>query len=201
LLVAAVGGFFSAPVWNFFGKRLGWNETEIDRLRKEITRLGGQHQTCEDKVRELTERIAVIEHHHSSAFARWLSDAGRRIVYVNSKALISIFGPMGLTREQVEGKTFHDFIEPNVAAELDELAQAALARDGSAVSNLIKLHPDLPVMHVVKIAAAGRDGGLIYEAIAFRMNDPDIVLGIGVARNAAQRISSIDSLAGPKAAE
>lgn len=187
VLVALIGAFFSAPVWQYVGRRFGWNVSEIDRLRKE-------HRRCEDQLRELTARVAIIEHHHSSAFARWISDAKRRVVWVNAKALVSIFGPMGLERDQIEGKTFRDLVDKPAADELDMLSAAALAHDGSAVSNLIRLHPDLPVMHIVKIAAAGRDGELIYEAIAFRMNDPDIALGQGIARTAIQRASSIDNL-------
>lgn len=196
VIVALIGGFFSAPVWSYLTRLLGWSQSEIERLRSDVNDGKALHTKCEQQVRELMERIAVIEHHHASHFARWLSDAKHRIVWLNSKALVSIFGPMGLTREDIEGKTFGDLLDKSAAAELDRLAQAALVHDGSAVSNLIRLHPDLPVMHIVKIAGAGRDGELIYDAIAFRPNDPGIVLGLGVARTREARAKSFDNLSG-----
>jgi hypothetical protein len=190
VLVALVAGLTSAPVWNYFARRIGWGQTEMDRLRR-------QHETCEQQLRDLSKRLAIVEQHHGSAFARWILDTHKRVSWLNSKALVSIFGPMGLTRAEVEGKNFHELIDRAAADELDRLTHGALAHDGTAISNLIRLHPDLPVMHIVVIATDGRDGELIYEAVAFRMNDPDVVIGLGIGRLREQRARSIDSLTKP----
>lgn len=195
LISAIVSGVTAVPVWNTIMKMTGRGATEIDRLRLEVRENSTKHARCEEKVAALAERILQIEHHHASAFARWILDVHKRITWVNSKALISIFGPIGLTRDEIEGRTFRDLLDKQAADELDRLAMAALNHDNTPVSNLIRLHPDLPVMQIVKMATDGRNGELIFEAIAFRTNDPDVIIGLGVARTAAQRRESIDRLA------
>lgn len=194
IIAAVIAAIVSVPVWTALSRMFGFGATEMARLRSEVKEMSARHATCEQEVDELKVRLAAVEHHHASHFARWLVDARKRIIWVNSKALLAIFAPLGLGRDEVEGKLFKDLIDPLAAAEIEHLEHAALASPGSAVSNLIRLHPDLPVMHVVKVAATGRDGELIYEGIAFRTNDPEISTGIGIVRNAAQRITSIDHL-------
>lgn len=198
ILVALIGGVASAPVWNSVLRLLGRPQSEIDRLRKEVGEVRSLHAGCEEKVKGLTDRLAVIEHHHSSHFARWILDAHKRFSWVNDKALLTIFAPLGFGRDDVHGKTFHDLVDPSAASEIDRLDQAALANPGAAASNFIKLHPDLPLKCIVKVAGTGRDGELIYEGMAFRPNDPEIARGFGIARTAAARVIGIDRLAGDK---
>jgi hypothetical protein len=47
---------------------------------------------------------------------------------------------------------------------------------------MIRFHPLLPEMHVVKITAATKEGGLIYEGYAYRKNDAEVAEGLGAAR-------------------
>lgn len=195
ILVALIGGVASAPVWNSFLRLLGRPQSEIARLRSEVGEVRTLHAGCEEKVKGLQDRLAVIEHHHSSHFARWILDAHKRFAWVNDKALLTIFAPLGFGRDDVHGKTFHDLVDANAARELDRLDQAALANPGSTASNFIKLHPDLPLKCIVKVAGTGRDGELIYEGMAFRPNDPEVSAGFGLNRTHAARVAAFDRLA------
>jgi hypothetical protein len=195
---AIAAGLLGAPLWAYITARHQGAQQrevgEIDRLRAEVKEIKASHKACEDVVGELKERLAVVEHHHSSYLARWIKDAQKRVLWINDKALITIFAPLGLTRADVEGHTFAELLDPFAAAEVDRLDRAALAQHGAAVSSLIKLHPDLPIMHVVKVASVGREGELIYEGHAFRTNDPEIAVATGIARAVEQRELSADRL-------
>lgn len=195
-MIAAGGALLGGGMWTFLGSWFGFREKEIVRLREDVAGLTEKHQNCEKEVAELKLRQAALEHHHASHLARWIKDAHKRVVWINSKALLSIFAPIGLGRDEVEGRPFADLIDPHAAADIERLDHAALAQPGSPASTLVKLHPDLPVMHIVKVAAAGREGQLIYEGYAYRTNDPEIALGAGLARQAEQRVVSIDHLTG-----
>jgi hypothetical protein len=192
--VAALLG--SAGLWSYLTRSADRKDArevgEIERLRGEVKDLKASHQNCESTVGELRERIAVIETHNASYLARWIKDANKRLVWINDKALITIFAPLSLSREQVLGFTFAELLDPLAAAEVDRLDRAALANHGAAVSSLIQLHPDLPLMHVVKVASVGRDGELIYEGHAFRPNDPEIAHAVGIGRQVEQREISAD---------
>jgi hypothetical protein len=194
VMVALAGGVFSAPVWSFFSRKLGFDQTEMDRMRR-------GHRECEERLRDVQQRLALIEAHHASYFARWIRDVHKRVLWVNDKAMLTIFAPLGYNREDVYGKTFSDLLDPLAAKEIDQLDQAALASPGSPASAPIKLHPDLPLKIVVKVAGSGRDGDLIYEGIAFRPNDREIITGFGIGRNAAQRALSLDNLSADQIAD
>lgn len=194
LVTALIAGLTSVPVWNSLQKFVGRGATEIDRLRLEVKEIKGHHQACEEMVVELKQRLMAVETHHASHFARWIVDAHKRVVWLNAKALLAIFAPLGLSRDDVEGRIFGELIAPDAATEIDRLDQAALAAPGAAVSTLLQLHPDLPVMHIVKVAATGREGELIYEGISFHANDPEVAIGLGIARQAAGRAVALDSL-------
>jgi hypothetical protein len=195
LIVALLG---SVGIWNYLTRRADREaereDKDLTRLRDEVKELRQQHKTCEREVAELQSRLAAVEHHHASYLARWIKGADKRVIWVNDKAVLSIFGPLQLSREDVVGHTFAELLDPIAALEIDRLDKAALALPGAAVSSLIKLHPDLPVMHIVKVASTGRDGELIYEGHAFRTNDPEIALGVGIGRQADQREASADRM-------
>lgn len=196
ILTALIAGVTSVPVWNSLQRMLGRGATEIDRLRLRLREVEGHHVTCEQKVDDLTKRLVQVEAHHASHFARWIVDASKRVIWLNAKALLAVFAPLGLTRDGVEGRLFGEMIAPDAAIEINRLDQAALSSPGAAVSALLQLHPDLPVMHVVTVAATGREGELIYESMTFHANDPEVAIGMGIARQATQRARSIDGLAG-----
>jgi hypothetical protein len=195
---AIVAGLLGAPLWAYITARHQGAQQreigEIDRLRSEVKEIKASHTACENVVGELKERLAVVEHHHASYLARWVKDAQKRVLWINDKALITIFAPLGFSRADVEGRTFAELLDPFAAAEVDRLDRAALAQHGAAVSSLIKLHPDLPVMHVVKVASVGREGELIYEGHAFRTNDPEIANATGIGRAVEQREISAERL-------
>lgn len=199
LLCALLAAVTSVPVWNTISRLTGRGATEIDRLRLEVRGLKEEHETCQREVTDLKARIAVVEHHHASHFARWIRDAHKRILWANTRALLSIFAPLGYSKlDEVEGKAFGDIFDHAATKEIELLDQAALSNPGGTVSALIRLHPDLPLMHIVSVAAAGREGEVIYEGIAFRANDPVIAASLGIIRQAEQRIESLDHLTDPR---
>ena len=169
-------------------------ESEIGRLRSDVTELLTKERTCEEQLTELQTRLLAVEHHHGSYLARWIKDASKRILWINDKAFLSIFAPIGLTRDAVLGKTFAEILEPSAAAETDRLDQAALAHPETAASNLIRLHPSLPLMVVVKVAAIGRQGELVFEGYAYRTNDRMIADGQGLDRQRLAITASAENL-------
>lgn len=194
LLTVAVTSIASVGLWNLVALVLKRKWSVGDRQRK-------SHEECLREVEALKERVAIIEHHHNCYLARWIKDADRRVIWFNAKAMLAIFGPLGKTREEVLGKTFAELLlDPVASAEIDRLDEAALAHPECAAHCPIRLHPNLPVMIVVKVAAVGREGELVFEGYAYRTNDSLITAGFGADRQrlaiAASAMHKIDGAAG-----
>jgi hypothetical protein len=173
-VISAVGG---VGLWTFILKLIGmfWQreEKEMDRLRQDVADLRTKHAHCEERYAALEARFDAVERHHASLVPRWIKDASKRVRWINDAALMTIFAPLQLSREQVEGRTFAELLDAEAAREIDRLDRSALARPGQAVSCLVTLHSSLRAMHVVKVAGVGRDRELVYEGYAYRGNDPD----------------------------
>jgi hypothetical protein len=152
-------------------------------------------QTSADRHRALN-RLREMERvqSHDSHLARWTKDGGKRILWLNAKAYLSIFAPLGVGRDEVEGKTFAELLSEDAAMEVARLDEMALAHPEMAASNMIRLHPSLPVMWIVKIAATGLDGALMFEGYAYRTNDRMLSDGIGLERHRVQVARSAESL-------
>ncbi len=157
-------------------------ENEIARLREDGHNCRQDVERLEKQLDEVSARLTLVEHHHASYLARWFKDSTKRVTWLNDKAFLSIFAPLGLKREDVLGRQFAEILDPRAAAEIDRLDQAALAHPDLPASNVIQLHPLLPVMVVVKIAAIGRAGDLVYEGYAYRTNDRMVAEGVGADR-------------------
>jgi hypothetical protein len=171
-------------------------ESEIGRLRTDVTSILAREHACEEQLTDVKARLLAVEHHHGSYLARWVKDAAKRVLWINDKAFLSIFAPLGFSRDGVLGKTFGQLLEPSAAGEIDRLDQAALAHPELPASNIIQLHPLLPVMVVVKVAAIGREGELVFEGYAYRTNDRMISDGQGASRQGAQIEASAGNLMG-----
>lgn len=157
-------------------------ESEIARLREDERECRADIVRLEKTIADLQDRLTTVEHHHASYLARWFKDSTKRVTWLNDKAFLGIFAPLGLKREDVLGRTFAEVLDPMAAAEIDRLDQAALAHPDMPASNVIQMHPLLPVMVVVKIAAIGRAGDLVYEGYAYRTNDRMMTDGAGADR-------------------
>jgi hypothetical protein len=133
---------------------------------------------------ETPAKLKTVFRGAGRAGANVVADEIMRLMWVNPKAMLTIFGPLGYTRDDLEGKMFAelDRLDQVAVSEIARLDQVALARDGAPVSGMIRFHPILPEMHVVKITAATKDGGLIYEGYAYRKNDMEVSEGIAAAR-------------------
>jgi hypothetical protein len=208
-VLSALGG---VGIWTFLSKwlEIGANREsgEITRLRDDLQAADARHEACEQKIaveraarEELERRLEAVEHHHSSYMARWIKDAGKRVVWLNSPALLTIFAPLGYSRNDIIGRTFVELLDPEAAREIDRLDRDALAIPGKAVSTLVRLHQSLPPMVVVKVAGAGRDSELIYEGYAYCENNPRQALERAGRREEEQRGLSQLRLAGPDAGE
>lgn len=175
----AVSSLGSVGLWTLIGKwfdRSGQRyDGELGRTRTDLASEKASHKECLERIERLEERLAIVEDHHSSLLARWIKDAGKRICWVNGRAMVTIFGPLGYTRDQVEGRTFEDLLDVEAAREVDRLDRAALANPGKAASSMIQLHPSLPVMMIVKVAGIGRDQELIFEGHAFLTDDMETI--------------------------
>lgn len=174
-----------------------WKIRREDRQHGDRKQERADHQKCLEKVAALERRLEVVEHHHSSLFARWIKDARGRICWVNGRAMATIFGPLELTRDEVEGRTFQDLLDVTAAAEIDRLERAALALPGMAVSTVVQLHPRLPVMIVVAAAGVGRDMELIYEGHAYPDQRSETVSELVAERRGEQMGLSVLRLMAP----
>lgn len=201
LIVAGTSIVTGGGVWSYLTRRKDRGheaeQGEIGRLREDLALVKAQHEKCEEKVDRLVERLAALEQHHASLIPRWIKDARKRIIWVNSRALITIFAPLGFSRDQIEGHTFQELLDVEAAREIDRLDAAALQVPGMPVSTLVTLHHCLDPMHVVKIAGVGHDGELIYEGCAFSVNDPEQVRKRAMNREQEQVGLSVLRLGGP----
>lgn len=191
IAVAVISGVLGGPVWGFlsrwFDRSAEREEKEIERLRREIKEMREAEKQSRITISSLEARLVIVEQSHESHLARWIKDAHKRIIWLNSKAYLTIFAALGFDRDEIDGKTFGELLGPHAASEIERLDRVALNQPGAATSGLIQLHPDMPIMHIVKIAGTGRDGELIYEGYAYRPNDPDLAVSMGIERQIDQR--------------
>lgn len=175
-VVAVVSALLGGGMWSvastWLSVRSQGEQSENSRLHADLREMKEAHEDCRAKLEIIERRLDVVEHHHGSLVPRWVKDAAKRLQWVNGAAMVTIFGPLGLGRDDVEGRTFAELLDPSAAREIDRLDRAALVRPGCVVSTMLQLHPQLPMMMIAKIAGAGRDNELIYEGYAFRSNDP-----------------------------
>ncbi|MEA3033221.1 MAG: hypothetical protein QOH86_1237 [Sphingomonadales bacterium] len=186
LISALVGGGVWSVASTWLQTRSQGEESEKERLHADLRRAIASHVACEEKLVTIERRLEAVEHHHASMVPRWIKDAKKRLLWVNGAAMVMIFGPLGLTRDQVEGRTFADLLGMEVVREIERLDRAALVYPGRAVSSFLQLHPQLPAMTVVKIAGISREGDLIFEGLAYCANDPEDDADQGARRGKEQ---------------
>lgn len=199
-LVSIGGAIVGGPVWSFLSTLLnigaGKRKTEHEWLKSRVTELATLLQDCEAKHGILETRLRAVERRDASYIALWIKDRSGRLVWLNDKAFLTIFAPLGLARDELDGKTFRDLLDPAAALEIEQLDKAALAHPGATQSILIQLHPDLPFMVVIKVAAIAENGDVQYEGCAFNPGDPEIRSAAGVRRQIIQRAGSLESKLG-----
>lgn len=120
----------------------------------------------------------------------WIKDRNGRLVWLNDKAFLTLFAPLGYSRDELDGKTFRDLLDPVAAEEIELLAAAALAHPGNTQSILVQLHPDLPFLVVIKVASISESGEVQYEGCAYNPSDPEIRSAAGTRRQIIQRSES-----------
>jgi hypothetical protein len=216
-VITAIGG--AGGLWAWLDKRREWKarakkdaaeeaaqreEREVARLRQDMTEVKRQldesrqaHSRCEEQVSALSERIDTIEQHHSSLLARWIKDDDKRIRWVNSRAMMLIFAPLGYSRGEIERKTFAELgLDATTVTEIDRLDRLAVIHPGETATTMLTIRrvgapagslAELPPMFVAKVAGIGREGDLIYEGIAFRGVGDAEIERIGDLRQAEQR--------------
>jgi hypothetical protein len=176
--------------------KLGYTgrNSHLRRLEGDVTRLRTELSSCEERHDVLEQRLKAVENKTTSYFAMWIKDRNGRLVWLNDKAFLTIFAPLGYTRAELDGKTFRDLLDPAAADEIALLDKAALAHPGATQSLLVQLHPDLPFMVVIKVASISESGDVQYEGCAYNPSDPDIRNAIQNRRNIIQRSQSAQAL-------
>lgn len=191
---AAIGG----PVWSFLSSWLkigvAAKKDEVVRLDAKVVQLTGELAACEEKHVVLEERLRAVEERTYSYFAMWIKDRNKRLVWLNDKAFVTLFAPLGYSREELPGKTFRDLLDPAAADEIDQLDRAALAHPGQTQSLLVQLHPSLPFLVVIKVASIASTGEVQYEGCAYSPGDPEIMNAAGARRQIVQRGASAEAL-------
>lgn len=197
-LVGVVSALLGGPAWSFLSSwlKLGASQkqSEIARLDAHVEKLTASLAECEDRHDVLESRLRAVEQKSTSYFAMWIKDRNGRLIWLNDKAFLTIFAPLGYTRDELAGKTFRDLLDPTAADEVDLLDKAALAHPGATQSLLIQLHPDLPYLVVIKVASVSESGEVQYEGAAYNPSDPDIRNAIQTRRNIIQRSRSAQRL-------
>lgn len=194
VLSAAIGG----PGWQFLTAKLNLGaatrKDDIGRLEAQVEKITGAHKDCEERHDVLETRLRAVEQRNASYFALWIKDRTGRLVWLNDKAFLTIFAPLGYTREELHGKTFRDLLDPAAAAEIEFLDKMALSHPGATQSLLIQLHPDLPYLVVIKVAAIAENGDVQYEGCAYNPGDPEIRTAAGTRRQIVQRSETLDRM-------
>lgn len=197
-LVGVVSAVLGGGIWTFFASWMNIGvakrKDELTRLDAEVKRLREELGGCEEKHGVLEVRLRAVENKTTSYFAMWIKDRHGRIVWLNDKAFLTLFAPLGYTRNELDGKTFRDLLDPVAADEIDLLDKAALAHPGATQSILIQLHPDLPFLIVIKVASVSESGEVQYEGCAYNPSDPEIRTAMGTRRQLIQRSESAQSL-------
>lgn len=165
-------------------------------VREELAAVKAKWESCEERHEVLEARLRAVEQRNDSYFALWIKDRNRRLVWLNDKAFLTLFAILGYERDELYGKTFRDLLDPGAADELEYLSKTALAHPGQAQSMLIQLHPDLPVMVVIKVAAIAEDGNVQYEGLAYSPGDPEFRSASGARRQIIQRSITLDAMIG-----
>jgi hypothetical protein len=198
ILTALVGG---GGVWTFVTQRRQRldtrEEAEIVRLRLELRELKDAHAQCHKDIASLEQRLDTIEQHHLSQLARWIKDDDKRIRWVNSRAMMLIFAPLGYSRSDIEGQTFAEIgLDGTSVTEIDRLDRLAVMHPGEAATTMLTLRrvdappgsiAELPPLFIAKVAGIGRGGDLVYEGCAFRGIGDSEADRIGDLRQAEQR--------------
>ena len=191
---AIAGGGMWTALGTWLNLRPATRKDEIARLDGRVTTLTEELATCEERHGILETRLRAVEHRNGSYFALWIKDRYRRLVWLNDKAFLTLFAPLGYARDELDGKTFRDLLDPAAADELDMLDQAALAHSGQTQSILLQLHPDLPFMVIIKVAAIAENGDVQYEGCAYSPGDPEIRSAVGARRQIIQRADTLDRM-------
>lgn len=176
---------------------VAWLRSEMNVVKAQLAESKAAHAQCEEKVEALSERIDTIEQHHSSLLARWIKDDDKRIRWVNSRAMMLVFAPLGYSRGQIERKTFAELgLDLTTVTEIDRLDRLAVMHPGETATTMLTIRREgappgalreLPPMFVAKVAGIGRDGDLIYEGCAFRGVGESESDRIGDLRQAEQK--------------
>lgn len=193
--VAAVlaSGGISAVLVKWMDRRGIREESEIGRLRADVAECTKSHKECEQRYLELSERLRAVEASTPSYLARWVKDQDKVLLWMNDRAYMSMFAPLGWSRGDVLDKRFEDLLgdgSGEAVRQLEELDARALMHPGEVQSTMLQLHPDLPAMVIVKVAFVAADGLLRYEGSSFVPNglsDSAGALRQRLARDAAGR--------------
>lgn len=193
-VVSVASALLGGGIWTFLSSWLNIGiakrKDELGRLDGEVGKLRDELATCEERHGVLETRLRAVENKTTSFFAMWIKDRNGRLVWLNDKAFLTLFAPLGYARNELDGKTFRDLLDPVAATEIELLDKAALAHPGNTQSILIQLHPDLPFLIVIKVASVSESGDVQYEGVAYNPSDPEIRSAMGTRRQVVQRTSS-----------
>lgn len=122
--------------------------------------------------------MAALAASQNSFLARWIKDRNKCIAWVNDLAFMTLFAPLGFSREELHGKTFAalGFKDESIAI-INELDRLALAHPGVPQSRMISM-PDGQRLVVLKVAGIGADGEVRYEGSAYPPIEGDKVKGL-----------------------
>jgi hypothetical protein len=202
-LVAAMlgAGGISAIVVKWLEKKSDREESEIGRLREDVAQCKESHEECERRFHELSERLRAVEASTPSYLARWVKDQDKVLIWMNDRAYLTMFAPLGWSRSEVLDKRFEDLLGEGAGETmrlLEDLDMRALKAPGVVQSAVLQLHPDLPAMVIVKVAFVAGDGLLRYEGSSFvpsGLSDAGGILRQRLAREEAGRCLFQEGLA------
>lgn len=173
LLVAAISALGGGGAAAMFSRWVDKGEAEIERVRSDLAECNRSHQSLRERCDELELRLRIVEAASPSYLARWVKGQDRRLLWLNDRAYLTMFAPLGFSREQVLNRTFEELYgdgNGEAIAMLAELDRAAIRAPNETQSIAIQLHPELPMMVVVKVAFVGPDGLLQFEGTSFVPN-------------------------------
>ncbi len=165
----------SGPLWGYLSDRF---KIGVAKKTDEQERLDREHRVCLAEIVELRTQVAAMAASQNSFLARWIKDRSKRLAWVNDLAFMTLFVPLGFSREELQGRTFAELGFADAAIQvIDELDRLALAHPGVPQSRMISM-PDGQRLVVLKVAGIGADGEVRYEGSAYPPIEGDKVKGL-----------------------
>lgn len=152
------------PLLTANGAALAFGIRQIQKMQRTV-----RHLEKENEI--LRAQISAIVRSNALSLSVWTKGVDRRVRWASPRALRVLFAPLGLGEDDVMGKTFTEIFGTEVGGQIEELDKRAMAELDSTQIDIIRLHPELVPMVIIKTVTEDEDGRTVFQGIAIRLLD------------------------------